>query len=93
MLRRLAVTPIPRVPSHMPKPLAHFETALDTFHQQRARFNVFSVAVAMPSEQSPTVLETEFEYRVAEGALMRLACSERCFDSDSAVLQLQEATC
>ena len=77
----------------MPKSLAHLETALDTFHQQRARFNVFSVAVAMPSEQSPTILETEFEYQVAEGALMRLACSERCFDSDSAVLQLQEATC
>ena len=93
MLRRLAVTPIPRVPSHMPKPLAHFETALDTFHQQRARFNVLSVAVAMPSEQWPTILETEFEYRLAEGELIRLACSERCFDRDSAVLQLQEATC
>lgn len=77
----------------MPKSLAHLETALDTFHQQRARFNVSRVAVAMRSEQWPTALETEFEYRVAARALMRLVCSERCFDGYSAVLQLQEATC
>ncbi len=93
MLHRLAVTPIPKVPSHMPKPLTHLGTALDTFHQQHARFNVSRVAVAMLSEQWSTALETEFEYRVAAGALMRLVSSERCFDGYSTVLQFQEATC
>ena len=51
----------------MPKPLAHPDLDLDAFHQQLAHFNVSRVAVAMPSARWLADLETEFDYRVAEG--------------------------
>lgn len=56
-----------KVPSLMPQPLAHLNTDPDTFHQQLAGFNVSRIAVAVPSAQWVVELETELEYRVAEG--------------------------
>ncbi len=53
--------------SHMPKLLDHPDADPDTFHQQLAHFNVSRIAVAMPSARWLANLETEFEYRAAEG--------------------------
>ncbi len=51
----------------MPKLLEHPDADPDTFHQQLAHFNVSRVAVAMPTARWLANLETEFEYRTAEG--------------------------
>ena len=51
----------------MPNPLTHLEIDPNTFHQQLARFNVSRLAVGEPSGHWVKALETELEYRVAEG--------------------------
>ena len=51
----------------MLKLLAHPDTDPDTFHQHLAHFNVARIAVGVPSTRWLANLETEFEYRVAEG--------------------------
>ena len=51
----------------MLKLLADPDTDPDTFHQYLAHFNVARIAVGLPSTRWLANLETEFEYRVAEG--------------------------
>ena len=53
--------------SHMLKLLAHPDSDPDAFHQHLAHFNVARIAVGVPSARWLANLETEFEYRVAEG--------------------------
>ena len=51
----------------MLKLLAHPDTDPDTFHQYLAHFNVARIALGVPSTRWLANLETECEYRVAEG--------------------------
>ena len=64
---RHVATPTPKVLALMPNPLTHLEIDPNTFHQQLARFNVSRLAVVAPSGHWVKALETELEYRVAEG--------------------------
>jgi hypothetical protein len=51
----------------MLKPFAQSDADPDSFHQQLAHFNVSRVAVQMPSVQWATELQTELDWRLAEG--------------------------
>ena len=77
----------------MPKPLAHSNTDPNAFYQQLAYFKGRRIAVGMPTAQWQSELQNEYEQRIAEGALMRLVCGQRCFDRYSMELQPQELVC
>ncbi len=51
----------------MSKPLAYPDADPDAFHRRLAHFNVVRIAPGMPSGQWQAALQTEFEWREAEG--------------------------
>jgi hypothetical protein len=49
------------------KPLAYPDVEPDVFHRELAHFNVVRIAAGMPSGQWQSDLQTEFDWRIAEG--------------------------